>query len=103
MAIPDEIQKYMKCSFDNDNHIVNQAILLPCGGNVCKKCIIDSLSSSLKCYYCNESHNKDKLLKLMPENPIIDEMIKNSYFGELVENLKTRFSKTIESIQGIFI
>jgi len=74
MPIPEAILNQMKCCFFNDGHIAIEPILASCGGNICKKCVIDSKEEAIKCFGCNESHKKGYIIKA-PINKLAKSMV----------------------------
>jgi hypothetical protein len=95
MPIPEDVLKQIKCCLNEDGHIVHEPVLLKCGYNACKKCCSDLVVSTVKCFSCHNSHDKNELLNA-PYNKAIDLIIKknlNDLFQDL--NLKQ------ESIKGL--
>ena len=52
MPIAESILNKLTCCFSTDGHIVIEPILFSiiCGGNACKKCVIDSEEEAIKCF-----------------------------------------------------
>ena len=73
-SIPEEIKKQIKCSLKSDNHIVHEPILLKCGFNACKKCILECIKPTIYCFSCKNKHVK-KELNDAPVNKIIESII----------------------------
>lgn len=90
MTIPLNILKMLKCCLSNDNHIVNNAVLLQCGGNACKSCC--SFDSPVKCLFCGGEHAKGGIK--YQKNPQIEEIL-NNYLSELMISLKQQLNDTV--------
>jgi hypothetical protein len=101
MPIPEAILNQMKCCFFNDGHIAIEPILASCGGNICKKCVIDSKEEAIKCFGCNESHKKGDLLKA-PINKLAESMV-YSYLNDLFEYMELTLEKCSASVKGILV
>jgi hypothetical protein len=97
MQTYDLIIKNMKCCLENDDHVVQEAIMIRCGGNACKNCIYNSNKSTIKCFYCNEYHQKTELLK-MPSNYIFQKLIENKYFKNLAVDFKRELIQLISDL-----
>ena len=97
MQTSDLILKNMKCCLNDDNHIVQEAVMVKCGGNACKSCIYNSNKSTIKCFYCNEYHLKAELIK-MPCNYIFQKLIENKYFKSLAADLKKELIETFSDL-----
>lgn len=93
------ILKHMKCCLDNDDHIVQDAIMLRCGGNACKSCISNSNKQMIKCFYCNQCHKKTDLIK-MPSNHIFQNLIEKKYFKSLADDLKSDLLTIMNQLIG---
>ena len=56
MSLPDYVFKQIKCCLSaDDSHIIIEPVILKCGGNACKECVI----GSFKCLHCNNTHSND--------------------------------------------
>ena len=100
MPIPEALLKEIKCCITNDDHFVEEPILLKCGGNACKKCINDSVEPLIKCYRCNNKHEKKKMLNLTI-NTIIETMI-SSFSEDIYKHLDEKIETTKEMLKGFF-
>lgn len=101
MSIPEKVLKLMKCccsSNESFDHIVQEAILLNCGGNACRKCIDDLKKKEIKCKYCNRMHKREEL-QSMPSNPNVAVLI-DTFSNDLIDLLKSEFYESIKSIEG---
>lgn len=116
--IPDKVLKLLKCccspsSFIVNNketltaqdyvndHIVKDAILLKCGGNICNKCIQELTKLSLetfKCKYCTRVHYLNEI-KQMPYNQNINILIE-TFSKDLFSLLKYEFEITCKLIDN---
>ena len=101
MPIPEAILNQMKCCFLKDDHIAIEPILASCGGNICKKCVIDSKEETIKCFGCNESHKKGDLLKA-PINKLAESMV-HSFLNDLFEYMELTLEKFSVSVKGILV
>ncbi len=96
MSIPEKILKSLKCCLSGDeSHIFHEPILLKCGGNACKKCVIDSTDLKIKCFGCNSEHAKKDLLD-KPINKALESVIQ-FFLNDLFIDLNMK----LESITGI--
>ena len=98
----DEVYMNIKCCLNEDSHILNKSISLPCGGNACKTCLLESKTLTLKCFHCNKSFKRVDLVKLNKVNSVADELIEKSYLTDLVKSLEVKFNQIIESVKGKF-
>jgi hypothetical protein len=98
MVISDELITSLKCCVYKNDHLVEEAVLLECGGNACEKCINFANKTEIKCCYCKKTHDIKSGFKLQP-NPILKTMIK-SYLKELCEMMQQELNNTIKSIQS---
>jgi hypothetical protein len=116
--IPDKVLKLLKCccspsSFlvnsketttaqdQINDHIVKDAILLKCGGNICSKCIqeLNKLSlDTFKCKYCAKIHYLNEL-KQMPFNQNINILIE-TFSKDLFSLLKFEFETNCKLIDN---
>jgi hypothetical protein len=98
MPIPETILNQLKCCLYDDGHIVHEPILLKCGANACKKCIDDSIDTTLKCFSCNSNHEKNDFLN-EPINKMVKSVI-DLFSNDLIQYLTNLFqdlNKTLES------
>ena len=58
-SVPDYVLKDIKCCLNEDQHILLEPVLLKCGGNACKGCINDLNKTSVRCFKCNSTHDKN--------------------------------------------
>ena len=82
----------LKCclSEQQESHTVFEPIKLKCEGNACKKCVLESLNDSFKCFNCNDQHKKEDFLDASVDK-MSESLIKlslNNFFEELREKLK---------------
>jgi hypothetical protein len=99
MQIPENILNKIKCSLNNDGHIVNEPILLDCGANACKKCIFDSTNTTLRCYSCNGSHEKNDLLKASINK--LAESVIHVYSNDLIHYLNESLESSVACLKGL--
>jgi hypothetical protein len=64
----------IKCCSSTDGHVKIGPILLKCGGNICKQCIVESDKNFINCFGCN-GKRKQKLLLESSNNKIVDTMV----------------------------
>jgi hypothetical protein len=100
MPIPENILNQMICCLNTDGHIVNEPILLKCGANACKKCVIESTNSAMKCFNCNENHEKNDITNA-PINKMVEYVIQLN-LNDLFQNLKARLEFTTSTLKGIY-
>jgi hypothetical protein len=98
MPIPEIYLNQIKCCLNNDGHIVNEPILLNCGANACKKCVIDSTDDILRCFNCNYSHDKNDLLNA-PINKLAESVI-HVHSNDLVQYLNESLESNILFIKS---
>jgi hypothetical protein len=85
MPIPKIILNQLKCCLFDDGHIVYEPIILRCGANACKKCIIDSYDTTLKCFGCKNNHEKIDFLN-KPINKLVNSVIE-VYSNDIIQYL----------------
>ncbi len=94
MPIPENILKQIKCCLYDDGHIVNEPVLLKCGANACKKCVSDSIGGKIKCFFCNDQHEKKDLLNAA-NNKMVESVI-TLFLDDLFHDLNKKLeSKTV--------
>lgn len=99
MILSDDIIKSLECCLNRHNHIVEEAVLLECGGNACEKCINYANKSLIKCNYCNNEHQLSHVAGKMQANPIIKTLIK-TYLNDLFEMLRSNYDEIVQSIES---
>jgi hypothetical protein len=99
MSIPEAILNQMKCCFLNDGHIAIEPLIINCGGNVCKKCVVDYNEDVFKCFSCKENHKKVDLKKA-PINKLAESMV-HTFLNDLFEYVDTILKNC--SVKGILI
>ncbi len=101
--LPQEIAQMLRCCISNNEHYAKDAILLPCGGNACKNCILDmNRKQECRCFNCNGVHKTEELRK-MPINPMIGILIEKVYINDLVDLVKNEFAEIYNKIDGQLI
>lgn len=98
MPIPENILNQMICCLNTDGHIVHEPILLKCGANACKKCVSDAQNSTMKCFNCNESHEKSDAVS-SPINKMVEYVVQLN-LKDLLQNLKARLEYTVSTLKG---
>ena len=98
MPIPEDLLHQMKCCLNNDDHIVNEPILLTCGSNACQKCIQESKNEILPCFGCNQNHRK-KDYSNATINKIVQILI-NSFLSDLLSDLNRKIKNINEDLKG---
>jgi hypothetical protein len=101
MPIPENILNQIKCCLNNDGHIVNESILVQCGANACKKCIFDSTNTTLRCFSCNGSHEKNDLLNA-PINKMVKSVI-HVFSNDLIHYLNGSLESSVACLKGLKI
>jgi hypothetical protein len=101
MPIPEVFLNQLKCCFSNDGHIAIEPILVGCGDNGCKKCVIDSKEEAIKCFSCNENHKKSDLIKA-PVIKVAVSMVQ-TFLNDLFDYVETTLEKCSASVKGILI
>ncbi len=86
---------YLRWILNEDGHIVHEPVVLKCGYNACKKCCSDPVASTIKCFSCHNSHDKNELLNA-PKNKASDFIIK-LFLNDLYQDLNLK----LESIKGL--
>jgi hypothetical protein len=100
MPINEALLSQIRCCLSNDGHIVQIPILMKCGSNCCKKCILGSNDEMIKCYNCSDKHKKGNLVDL-PINRIV-EVIISSCINDLYDALKKDIETVTLSLEGMF-
>jgi hypothetical protein len=93
MPIPENILKQIKCCLLDDDHIVNEPVVLKCGANACKKFVSNSIDGMIKCYFCNSQHEKNDLLNA-PNNKIVEYVVQ-SFLDDLFKDLNNKLESTV--------
>jgi hypothetical protein len=101
MPIPDSLLNQMRCCLYDDGHIVDVPLVLKCGFNACKKCIIDSKVTKIKCFGCNGEHERNDLLTA-PNNKFVESFIQ-SFLPDLFQDLRTKLKSTSELLKGLIL
>ena len=89
MSIEKTLLDDLICCLDENEHIINEPLLLLCGCNACKSCIYESTCSTLKCLKCNVTYEKRALLNSV-RNKIAETIISTSLNG-LFDYLEKKF------------
>ena len=97
MTIPEDILSDLKCSIKSDFHYAYEPILLKCGSNACKNCIIDSPNEKIKCYGCGDDHDKKDYLDSKINK--IAKTVAVSFLNDLIEDLNSKLS-SLESFSN---
>jgi hypothetical protein len=98
MPIPENILKQIKCCLYDDGHIVNEPVLLKCSANACKKCVSDSIDGMIKCFFCNDQHEKNYLLNA-PNNNMVEYVVQ-PFLDELFQDLNKKLESTTVLLKG---
>ena len=75
MPIQEELLNQIKCCLGIDGHICIKPIVFECGGNACKDCVNEADIELIKCYNCNQEHEKKDLTRA-PLNKLAETLIK---------------------------
>ena len=54
----DELYQQIKCCLSDDEHFIDEPILIACGHNGCKKCIENLNEIQTSCRFCKTIHKK---------------------------------------------
>ena len=99
MTIPETLLKQMRCCLYDDEHIVHEPIVLKCGLNACKKCVDNSAISTLKCFGCNGTHEKNDLINA-PISKFKESFIK-SFLPNLFQDLNAKLKSICDLLKGL--
>jgi hypothetical protein len=94
-TVPEYILNEIKCCLHKDPHILLEPVLLKCGGNACKGCINDINKSSIKCYKCNLTHDKNDFVENKSTESLIRFVMK-----DLSKNLDDEIKAMKELLKG---
>ena len=97
MQIPETLLNQIKCCSSNDGHIAVEPILLKCGGNICKQCIIEFDKKFIDCFGCNGKH-KRKILLDSPNNKILETMVL-AFLKDLFQYMEFNFIETTNALK----
>jgi hypothetical protein len=100
MSIKKELLKKIKCCLNDDGHFVIEPVVLKCGANACKKCVIESNITTINCFGCNKTHEKNDSFKTA-DNKTDDSFI-HSFRRDLFEDLKNKLKSTAELLKSLF-
>ena len=98
MTIPETLFNQMRCCLYDDGHVVDEPLLLKCGFQACKKCIIDPTVTTIKCFGCNGEHEKNDLLN-SPINKFVEPFIQ-LFLPDLFQDLRTKLHSTANLLKG---
>ena len=99
MPTSKEISKQIVCCLTKDGHVVEEPILLKCGGNACKKCILNSNEKFIRCFSCEDRHEQNDLIDAKINDTA--ELIINSPLGNLFEDLNSKLKAIKIELKGI--
>ena len=99
MSIPEDMLKQMRCCLSDDGHIVHEPIALKCGLYACKKCIDNSVVSTLKCLGCNGTHEKNDFINA-EISKLVESIIK-SFLPDLFQYLNEKMIYTCDLLKGL--
>ena len=91
--------KEILCCLTTDRHIVEEPILLKCGGNACKKCILNSNEKLIRCFSCEDKHEQNDFINAKINETA--ELIISSSLGSLFEDLNSKFEAITIELKGI--
>ena len=97
--IPEDLYKSMKCCLSIDNHIVDEPLILSCGCNACKKCILENFGQHVECLKCNMILELESL-ENSQSNVHIEDLIKNVYLKDLNRYFEEKITKTTNELEG---
>jgi hypothetical protein len=96
MNIPEKVIRLITCSLSNDSHFINEARLLPCGGNACRLCVeilVDTYQEK-ECLFCSSNHRLDQLPAL---NPSVNLLIE-TYSDEILKRMKHNLNDKLKHL-----
>jgi hypothetical protein len=99
MPIPETLLNQMSCCLYDDGHFVHEPLVLKCGFNACKKCIIGSSVTRIKCFGCYGEHEKKDLLN-SANNKFVESFIQ-SFLSDLFQDLRTKLQSTADLLKGL--
>ena len=99
MTLPEDVLNQIRCFLSDDGHIVHEPIVLKCGLNACKKCVESSAVSTLKCFGCKSTHEKNDFIN----SPIIKfiESFIQSFLPDLFQDLNEKLKYTCDLLKGL--
>jgi hypothetical protein len=103
MSITNEVFQTLVCSVDDEEeHIIEDPILLPCGHNACRKCIDNKNGKPIECFFddCNKVYRFDETFQ-MSNNKTIEALIKN-YLKDLYNIMHDRVKETFDNFDSNF-
>ena len=100
MPTPQEILSQIRCCLNDDGHIVHEPILLKCGANACKKCVNETAEKFVKCFSCEDRHEKSDVLNVQVNHKA--ESIIISSLGMLFHDLALKVESVSALIKGNF-
>lgn len=98
MSLTENILNILRCT--SCSLIVQNAVILKCGANCCRKCINNSYNANLKelkCNYCSQTHKIEECRAKMQSNPHTNILI-STFLNDLVHMLKSEFTETIHTL-----
>jgi hypothetical protein len=95
--IPETLLNQMKCCSSTDGHITIEPVLLRCGGNICKQCIIESDKRFINCFECHGKHKRKHVLE-SPNNKIVETMV-HSFLNDLFQYVDSIFKETTDGLK----
>jgi hypothetical protein len=101
MSIPENILKELKCCLKKDSHFAYEPVVLKCGSNACKNCIIEAKDDKLRCFSCGDDHKKSEYLDFKI-NKVAKSVIK-SFLNDLIQDLNAKLAATEQFLKGINI
>jgi hypothetical protein len=93
----------IRCCLSTDEHIIEDCVLLRCGGHACKKCATEERTEPyVQCLKCSGKHqlNTEFEKTTYSIKPTIDLLIMSNY-AEIFENLTQRFNSTKSRISKL--
>jgi hypothetical protein len=96
----DLLQSKVFCCLSRDEHLIEHAVLLKCGGHACKACAVATIEQTVvKCNHCSVEYQLNKDF----QEPPIDigktiNLLIHSNFDVIFDNLTKRFGHRQENI-----
>jgi hypothetical protein len=95
----DELYQQIKCCVSDDEHFIDEPILIACGHNACRKCIENLNEIQTSCRFCKTIHNKEDMMKMQIVNPSASLLLITN-LKNINEDLKLEDRK---SLKGFFL
>ena len=68
MSLPEYVLKQINCCLSQEEHIIEEPVILKCGGNACKEC---TQNYRFECQKCSMKHNKNEFVECKSTESLI--------------------------------